>query len=125
MAELTKKACAPRKVLFFAMVAGLEGLEPHYDFVIVGAGLSGFVFAEQAAARFGYTSLIIDKRDHIGALLPPPASHSLSRDARPAHTAAQHRGCLAPRVCARAVATQGSGDTTLQVRGVARPFPHR
>ena len=53
-----------------AMAAtGLEGLEPHYDLVIVGCGLSGAVFAEQAAARLGWTSLIIDKRDHIGA--PP------------------------------------------------------
>ena len=50
-----------------AAMAGLEGLEPHYDLVIVGAGLSGAVFAEQAAARLGWTSLIIDKRDHIGA----------------------------------------------------------
>ena len=48
-------------------MAGLEGLEPYYDLVIVGAGLSGAVFAEQAASRFGLTSLIIDKRDHIGA----------------------------------------------------------
>jgi UDP-galactopyranose mutase len=48
-------------------MSGLEGLDESYDLVIVGAGLSGFVFAEQAAARFGYRSLIIDKRDHIGA----------------------------------------------------------
>jgi len=48
-------------------MAGLEGLADHYDLVIVGAGLSGAVFAEQAASRYGLSSLIIDKRDHIGA----------------------------------------------------------
>jgi choline dehydrogenase-like flavoprotein len=79
------------------MVAGLEGLEPHYDFVIVGAGLSGFVFAEQAAARFGYTSLIIDKRDHIGvrpsARLASPATHGL-------HTQHHSQVDVSPRLCA-------------------------
>jgi len=47
--------------------SGLEGLLPEYDLVIVGAGLSGGTYAEQAASRFGWSSLIIDKRDHIGA----------------------------------------------------------
>ena len=85
------------------MVAGLEGLEPHYDFVIVGAGLSGFVFAEQAAARFGYTSLIIDKRDHIGA---PPCPAQLS----PQRTACTHSSTtlwLSRHACVR----PGCGDT--------------
>ena len=36
------------------------------DIVIVGAGLSGCIFAEQAATRMGLSSLIIEKRDHIG-----------------------------------------------------------
>jgi UDP-galactopyranose mutase len=35
------------------------------DYLIVGAGLSGLVFAERAAG-IGRTSLIVDKRDHIG-----------------------------------------------------------
>jgi flavin-dependent dehydrogenase len=52
-------------------MAGLEGVAEHYDLVIVGAGLSGAVFAEQAASRLGLTSLIIDKRDHIGAAALP------------------------------------------------------
>lgn len=47
--------------------SGLVDVKPRYDLVIVGCGLSGAVFAEQAAARFGMSSLIIDKRDHIGA----------------------------------------------------------
>lgn len=34
--------------------------------VMVGAGLSGLVFAERAYREFGMTSLVIEKRDHIG-----------------------------------------------------------
>lgn len=45
---------------------GLVDLDDEYDMVVVGAGLSGFVMAEQAAKRLGLKSLIIDKRDHIG-----------------------------------------------------------
>ena len=37
-----------------------------YDNCIVGAGLSGSVIAEQYATKFGQTSLIIEKRNHIG-----------------------------------------------------------
>ena len=37
-----------------------------YDLVIIGAGLSGSVIAEQASKRSGLRSLVIDKRDHIG-----------------------------------------------------------
>ena len=36
-----------------------------YDYMIVGAGLYGAVFAQQAALK-GKTCLIVDKRDHIG-----------------------------------------------------------
>ncbi|WP_407385895.1 UDP-galactopyranose mutase [Ruminococcus sp.] len=36
-----------------------------YDYLIVGAGLYGAVFAQQAMAH-GKTVLVIDKRDHIG-----------------------------------------------------------
>ena len=36
-----------------------------YDYLIVGAGLFGAVFAERAKAR-GKSVLVIDKRDHIG-----------------------------------------------------------
>lgn len=46
--------------------SGIEGLLPHYDLLIVGAGLAGGVIAERAATLLGKTSLIIDKRDHIG-----------------------------------------------------------
>lgn len=37
-----------------------------YDNCIVGAGLSGSVIAENYATRFGQSSLIIEKRSHIG-----------------------------------------------------------
>lgn len=37
----------------------------HYDYLIVGAGLFGAVFAHEANAR-GKSCLVIDKRDHIG-----------------------------------------------------------
>lgn len=36
------------------------------DLLIVGAGLSGAVIAERCATELGMTSLILDKRDHIG-----------------------------------------------------------
>ena len=36
----------------------------HYDYLIVGAGLYGAVFAQQAQAR-GKTCLIVERRNHI------------------------------------------------------------
>ena len=36
----------------------------HYDYLIVGAGLYGAVFAKQAK-KAGKTCLVIDKRSHI------------------------------------------------------------
>tara|TARA_B100001287_G_C22685198_1_gene532941 strand:- start:5269 stop:6399 length:1131 start_codon:yes stop_codon:yes gene_type:complete len=38
----------------------------NYDYLIVGCGLSGAVIAEQIASNKNKTSLIIEKRDHIG-----------------------------------------------------------
>ena len=38
----------------------------YYDICIIGAGLSGSVIAEQYASQLGKTSLILEKRDHIG-----------------------------------------------------------
>ena len=35
-----------------------------YDYLVVGAGLFGAVFAQQATAQ-GKKVLVIDKRDHI------------------------------------------------------------
>ena len=37
----------------------------HYDYLIVGAGFFGAVFAHEATAR-GRKCLVIDRRDHIG-----------------------------------------------------------
>ena len=45
---------------------GIHGVSDYYDLVIVGAGLSGSVIAEQASKRSGLRSLVIDKRNHIG-----------------------------------------------------------
>ena len=45
---------------------GIHGISDTYDLVIVGAGLSGAVIAEQASKRSGLRSLVIDKRNHIG-----------------------------------------------------------
>lgn len=45
---------------------GLKGLPQNFDLIIVGAGISGCVFAEQASRRYNLKSLIIDKRKHIG-----------------------------------------------------------
>ncbi len=40
-------------------------MEMRYDYIIVGAGLFGSVFAREAKNK-GLKCLIIDKRDHIG-----------------------------------------------------------
>ena len=37
----------------------------HYDYLIVGAGLFGAVFARQATDS-GKTCLVVERRDHIG-----------------------------------------------------------
>ena len=44
----------------------INDLKKEYDLLIVGAGLSGSVIAEQASSRKGLSSLVIDKRNHIG-----------------------------------------------------------
>ena len=36
-----------------------------YDYLIVGAGLFGSVFAHEMTQR-GFSCLVIEKRDHIG-----------------------------------------------------------
>ncbi|KAL7544106.1 hypothetical protein ACHAXR_013584 [Thalassiosira sp. AJA248-18] len=43
-----------------------DPFDKEYDNCIVGAGLSGSVIAENYATHFGQTSLIIEKRHHIG-----------------------------------------------------------
>src|SRR5438105_10165619 len=37
-----------------------------FDFLIVGAGFAGTVLAERIATQLGKTSLVIDRRNHIG-----------------------------------------------------------
>ena len=38
----------------------------HCDFLVVGAGFSGLTFAERAANEAGKTSLVVEKRRHLG-----------------------------------------------------------
>ena len=52
--------------LYTELFRGMHGLSDYYDLVIVGAGLSGTVIAEQASKRSGLRSLVIDRRNHIG-----------------------------------------------------------
>ena len=37
-----------------------------YDFLIVGAGISGLVIAERLCTQLGKSCLIVEKRNHIG-----------------------------------------------------------
>ena len=53
-----------------AWFKGLDGLADEYDMIIIGAGISGCVFAERGSKELGLKSLIIDKRDHIGGEAP-------------------------------------------------------
>lgn len=39
---------------------------PAYDYLIVGAGFSGLVFAERVISETGKTCLVVEKRNHIG-----------------------------------------------------------
>ena len=47
------------------LLSGTSDLRDEYDYLIVGAGLSGAVIARRMADS-GSTCLVIDKRDHIG-----------------------------------------------------------
>ena len=47
------------------MTVVLQSSLSHYDYLIVGAGLTSAVFAHEAKAA-GKTCLVIDRRDHIG-----------------------------------------------------------
>merc|ERR550519_2868873 len=49
-----------------SLYRGMHGFRAEYDLVIVGAGLSGAVIAERASSQLGLSSLVIEKRDHIG-----------------------------------------------------------
>eukprot|EP00811_Abedinium_folium_P032946 NODE_5949_length_1718_cov_6.468887.p1 GENE.NODE_5949_length_1718_cov_6.468887~~NODE_5949_length_1718_cov_6.468887.p1 ORF type:complete len:514 (+),score=134.52 NODE_5949_length_1718_cov_6.468887:61-1602(+) len=48
------------------LAGDLSSVPQHVDVLIVGAGLSGAVFAERCASELGLTSLVVDKRGHIG-----------------------------------------------------------
>lgn len=41
-------------------------MNPDFDFLIVGAGFSGLALAERLATQHGRSSLVVDRRDHLG-----------------------------------------------------------
>ncbi len=43
----------------------MKTLEPHYDYLIVGAGFSGVVLAERLSTQLGKRCLIVDRRPHV------------------------------------------------------------
>jgi UDP-galactopyranose mutase len=57
---------APLKLSEEITSGGLASAPQEVDLLIVGAGLSGAVIAERCATELGMSSLIIDKRDHLG-----------------------------------------------------------
>eukprot|EP00441_Pelagodinium_beii_P041502 CAMPEP_0197648486 /NCGR_PEP_ID=MMETSP1338-20131121/27783_1 /TAXON_ID=43686 ORGANISM="Pelagodinium beii, Strain RCC1491" /NCGR_SAMPLE_ID=MMETSP1338 /ASSEMBLY_ACC=CAM_ASM_000754 /LENGTH=472 /DNA_ID=CAMNT_0043222499 /DNA_START=47 /DNA_END=1465 /DNA_ORIENTATION=- len=57
---------APLKLDDAIMSGDLSSAPKSVDLLIVGAGLSGAVIAERCSKELGMTSLMIDKRDHIG-----------------------------------------------------------
>ena len=46
----------------------IKKIKRHYDFLIVGAGLAGSIFAYEASKK-GKKCLVIDKRNHVGGNL--------------------------------------------------------
>ena len=44
----------------------IQGADPMYDWLIVGAGFAGSVLAERLATRRNERVLLIDRRDHVG-----------------------------------------------------------
>ena len=41
-------------------------MNPDFDFLIVGSGFSGLVLAERLSTQLGRSSLVVEKRDHMG-----------------------------------------------------------
>ena len=56
----------PSKFRTSNLELGTPKVNPSYDLLIVGAGFSGAVLAERFARQLGKTSLVIDRRKHIG-----------------------------------------------------------
>jgi len=57
-----------KKLTLVQAEAAWRALNEHYDYLVVGAGLYGAVFAHEAAAR-GKSCLVIDRRSHVGGNL--------------------------------------------------------
>eukprot|EP00928_Gymnodinium_smaydae_P032321 TRINITY_DN2343_c13_g1_i1.p1 TRINITY_DN2343_c13_g1~~TRINITY_DN2343_c13_g1_i1.p1 ORF type:complete len:495 (+),score=72.05 TRINITY_DN2343_c13_g1_i1:91-1485(+) len=66
IAESGETSDAPLPLGDDVLSGSLSGCPQRVDLLIVGAGLSGCVLAERCSRELGMTSLIIDKRDHIG-----------------------------------------------------------
>ena len=61
-ADIKKKKVLPD----VKAAATIDPFSKNYDNCVVGAGLSGAVIAERYATLLGQSSLIVEKRDHIG-----------------------------------------------------------
>lgn len=64
--ERGERSEAPLKLPDDVVGGDLSTAPKEVDLLIVGAGLSGAVIAERCATELGMTSLVLDKRDHIG-----------------------------------------------------------
>lgn len=62
-----------------------------YDYLIVGAGLFGAVFAREAVRR-GKKVLVLDRRDHIGGNIYTKETEGIDPGGRPAVPACQRSG---------------------------------
>jgi UDP-galactopyranose mutase len=50
----------------FQPPAQVPAMKDRYDFLVVGAGFAGAVFAERLASQSGKRVLVVDRREHIG-----------------------------------------------------------
>ena len=68
--------CPPRAYLFTLQYKRTD-MEKHYDYLIVGAGLYGAVFAYKMRQQ-GKTCLVIDKRPHLGGNIYCEEQHGIN-----------------------------------------------
>lgn len=64
--EAGEESDAPLPLPEAVRTGDLASLPEEVDVLIVGAGLSGATLAERLSSKLGLSSLIVDKRDHLG-----------------------------------------------------------